>query len=377
MAEEFVLDLQKVFDDYIEANPKEWMYDRGESVGASEVYGCLREAWFKKRGKDFGFEQDADFTQRWGATERGNVIENNFVVPAVSNHLPEGLELLYQGENQTTLVDGRASATPDGLIRGLPWGAAVVVKYRKHIIRIPDIKSDCINLEVKSIDPFTNINDEKQKHNYQTHMQVGLIREKTQWKPVFSIILYINASWLDEITPFVIEFDEDIYAIGKGRAEDVFEVTNPNDIIPEGRMDGSCDYCAFKVACGTTILDNMPEADSEGDVHDEDVLDFSTYVSDYKAAQASKADNERAMKIAQERIKEILTENRVRKAPLPNDGGSVSWSQVKGKKTLDKDAMEEDGIDLEKYMKTGQPYDRLNINVKKAKQSKVKSKNEK
>lgn len=373
----YVLDLKKVFDDYMDNNQKVWAHDRQLTVGASEVFGCLREAWFKRLGEKFGYKEDEDFVQRWGATERGNIIENNFVEPAVAKYLPEGLGLLYAGDGQHTFVQGKASATPDGLIVGLPKGTALTVQYGEHIIEIDDIISDCINFEIKSIDPMANLSEEKKKHNYQTHMQMGMFHEKTEHRPHFTIILYINASWLDDITPFVVEYDPKIYSTGKGRAEDVYTVEDPNDIIPEGRMDGSCEYCSWKLACGTTIIDNMPEKNSEGDLHEEDVADFVKFIADYKEAQAMCEEFERKKKIAQERIKEILAENKVRKARMPDDGGSVSWSQVKGKITVDTKAAEADGVDLEPYKKTGNPYDRLNIRVKKAKtelKSKSKSK---
>jgi len=370
--ETYSLDLKKVFDDYMDQNQKIWAHDRGSTVGASEVFGCLREAWFKKRGKEFGYKEDEDFKQRWGATERGNIIENNFVEPAMAGFLPEGLGLLYAGDQQHTFVQGNASATPDGLIVGLPVGCALTVTYGAHVIEIDDIISGEVNFEIKSIDPLASLSEEKRKHNFQTHMQMGIFHEKTEYRPHFSIILYINASWLDDITPFVVEYDPKIYSTGKSRADDVFEVTDPNDIIPEGRMDGSCEYCAYRVACGTTIIDNMPTGES-GNLHEDDAEELAQYVDDYKSSQALKDENERAMKIAQERIKEILVENKTRKARIPGDGGSVSWSSVKGKVTVDTKAAEADGVDLSPYKKTGNPYDRLNIRVKK-KKTELKSK---
>lgn len=364
---EFVLDLKQVFDDYMTENEKQWAHDRSTTVGASEVFGCLRKAWFDKRGEEFEYEKDPDYVDRWGATERGNIIEDHFVVPAVSSSLPAPLSMHLGGKDQVTLVKGRSSATPDGIIDGLPEGCALTVRYGDHVIEIDDIISDCINFEIKSIDPLANLQEERKKHNYQTHVQCGLIHEETKFRPWFSIIIYVNASWLDDITPFVVQYDPNIAAIGRERADDVYEVTDPNNIIPEGRMTGDCDYCDWCVACGTTILENMPAEKSEGALHEDDVDDFLKNIDAYNVAKAEAEAQERAKKIAQERIKEILMENKVRKTKIPQNGGSVSWSEVKGKKTLDKDAMVEDGIDLTKYEKTGNPYDRLNIRMKKEK----------
>ena len=361
---DFVLDFEKIFNDHIDHNPKEWMYDRNESVGASEVYGCLREAWFNKRGTDKGYEKDVEHVERWGATERGNIIENHFVVPAVSHHLPDELHLHYQGEHQTTLREMRTSATPDGLITGFPKGSRVVVKYKEHEVVIEDIVSDCINLEIKSIDPNAILTEEKKAHNFQTHMQVGLIREKTKWEPHYSVVLYINASWLDDITPFVVEYDEEIYVNGKARAEFVFEAEHPDEITPEGRLSNDCTYCPWKMACGTTIIESIPEKKS-GSIKDEDIDEFMAWVDTYNSAKREKESFEAEMKEAQERVKDILAENKTRSTKLPQELGSVSWSSVKGKKSVNTKAMAEDGIDLTPYESTGAPYDRLMIRMKK------------
>jgi hypothetical protein len=364
MSEEFILDFEKVFNDHISHNPKTWTYDRSESVGASEVYGCLRQAWFNKRGKEAGYEPDEDFEERWGATERGNIIENHFVVPAVSHHLPATLSLLYQGTEQTTLRKEKASATPDGLVTGFPENARVVVKYKEHEIVIDDIKSNCINFEIKSIDPMAVLTEEREKHNLQTHMQVGLIREMTDWKPHYTIILYINASWLDVITPFVVEFDEETYENGKERAKFVFEAGHPEEIMAEGRLTDECKHCKWKLACGTTIIESVPE-DNKGSVADEDVEEMMQYVSAYNEAKRAKDHHETLMKDAQERLKDILSANNTRGTKLPQGLGSISWSKVKGKTSIDTKQMAEDGIDLEPYEKTGAPYDRLVIRMKK------------
>lgn len=361
---EFVLDFEKIFNDHIEHNPKEWMYDRNESVGASEVFGCLRKALFDKRGEKLGFEPDVDFEQRWGATERGNIIENHFVVPAISHHLPADLHLHYQGEHQTTLREMRTSATPDGLITGFPRGSRVVVKYKEHVIEIDNIVSDCINFEIKSIDPMAVLTEERKKHNFQTQMQVGLIREKTDWEPHYSVVLYVNASWLDDITPFVVKFEPETYETGKERAEFVFAAEGPSDIMPEGRLDGDCKYCKWTHACGTEIIKGIPEK-NKGSVQDEDINKLMTAVAAYNDSKNEKEVLELSMKAAQEDIKVILSENSTRGTKLPQDMGSISWSSVKGKKSVDTKAMAEDGIDLEPYQKTGAPYDRLMIKMKK------------
>jgi hypothetical protein len=48
------LDFHKLFEDFNTANQKVWEHDRSTTVGASEVFTCLRKAWFEKRAKEFG-----------------------------------------------------------------------------------------------------------------------------------------------------------------------------------------------------------------------------------------------------------------------------------------------------------------------------------
>lgn len=357
-----VLDFGKVFDDYINENQKKWAHDRSTTVGASEVYGCIREAFFNKRGAELGYEKDRDHTHRWGATERGNVIEDHFVVPAVSSHLPKGMKMLYHGDQQTTLVDGRSSSTSDGLITGIKPGP-MTIKYRDRVIHIDDTITDCVGFEVKSVDPMINLSEEKEKHWNQTQVQMGLMRLKTKWKPHFTIILYVDASWLDVITPFVVEYDETVFEMSRRRAMDVFEVDDPNLLIPEGRLDGSCAYCAWRKACGAVIIESIPEVE-DGDTSIFDA-EIDEYVEVYTDSLRREQEAEKEKKQAQERLKEILVEAKTRKAKSPY--WSLSWSKINGKKTLDVKAMEAAGLDLSAYEKIGSPYDRLTITRRKPK----------
>lgn len=109
----FTLNIDEMFENYMKSNHKTWAHDRSKSVGASEVFSCIRQNWFKKRGKEFGIGPDDEYIERWGATERGNIIENHYVVPALTTQLPSGVNLLYAGGDQITLINGRTSATPD------------------------------------------------------------------------------------------------------------------------------------------------------------------------------------------------------------------------------------------------------------------------
>jgi hypothetical protein len=242
------LDIDAVFQAHIDANQKTWEFDRKESLGASEAFGCIREGFFKKRGDEFGFTEDGGEPQSWGAMERGNLIENHFFAPAFKHHLPEPLAILYEGDNQKTLVKGRSSATPDGLITGLIPGEPFTIKVGKKTIVIDDPKSDCIVVENKSHDSRANVSEEKARHRGQTIVQMGLMRETTKHRPYYAIIVYIDASFIDHISAFVVEFDLKVYEFAKKRADQIWAAKSPLALVAEGKLDGSCEYCKFTKA---------------------------------------------------------------------------------------------------------------------------------
>jgi hypothetical protein len=135
--------------------------------------------------------------------------------------------------------------------------------------------------------------------------------------------------------------------------------------MPEGKMDGQCTYCRWKSACGQAILDSVPGTE-EGDIDDEIMEYMNAVVSEYREAKEAEEKAVYAKKKAQESLKELLMDADVRRAKVPGKW-SVSWSKVKGRKSFDRKAAEEDGLDLTPYMKEGAGFDRLMVNFSKGK----------
>lgn len=361
-----MLDFEAIFHEYVEANKRVFSVDRNKTLGASETFSCLRRSWFVKFGEKAGFIQDEDEAERsWGAMERGNVIENSFVVPAFRH---SQLEMHLAGEDQETLVDGLVSATPDGLIANLPKDA--LKKYG-----IADIKSDCILLEIKSIDPRVSLDEEKAVHHGQVQMQMGLVRALTDFKPCFAVILYVDASFLDVIYPFVVEFEEGKYKSGKTRARMLFTDVGPDgypgDIHPEGKLSDECRYCPWTGACAAVTKSSIPTEDDSKNVDVEKILTMEGLIFEQRNAKKLEEDAHEVNETVKQRIKDLLiAEGTKRMRSLPKKKGSneptwsVSWSSIDGKETLDKDAAQAAGIDLSKFMKSGNPYDRLTITTK-------------
>lgn len=357
-----VLDFDEIFNAYMAQNQKVWKHDRALTVGASEVFDCLRKVWFAKLGEKHGFKKDED-NEAWGGMERGNIIENNFVVPGMRIGLPKKWKFLFAGEDQETLVHGKASSTPDGLIVDLDPTQPLVIKAGGKIIRIENLDADCITLEIKSIDPRVSLEEEKAGHFGQTQMQLGIFNEKTKWRPKYSIILYINASFINDVTPFVVKFDPDVYAAGLMRADSIWPIKDPLKIYPEGKLDGACDYCRWKTACGDAVVKAIPK--TEANLDPLDFQTFDTTINEYFDAKNEFAHAEKAFEIAKEAVKEAMNELGTKKVKAPTY--TASWYGQPGKETVDIKAMRADGIDLTPYTQKGAPFDVLRITPKKDK----------
>lgn len=359
-----IIDFSKIFDEYIKGKQKVWKHDRSTTVGASEVFDCFRKLVFEKRGAEWGYEPDDQSDVSMGAAERGNIIEDHYVVPALSKKLPElGLELHFAGQaTQETLVLGRNSSTPDGLITGVPNGP-VVIKTKNTTITLPDIQEGCLGLEIKSIDPRANLLEERAKHRGQSQMGLALMRELTEWKPRYWIILYIDASFIDHITPFVIEYDEDVFKAGVARAEAVWACEDPMKATPEGKFDNACDHCKWTTACGAATFSAFHASNEKPDGYTDAALE--PYVRDYLAAQQAEKDAAFDFENAKQTLKAAMAEMKVRRVSHPEF--SAVWSTVKGSTRLDTDALKKSGIDLTPFMKETAGYDKLVVTPKKEK----------
>lgn len=353
----YVLDFEKVFNDYMAQNVKFWSHDRSTTLGASEAFDCMRKLVYEKRGAEFGAEPDEDYVERWGAMERGNIIENNFVVPAMA-FLPDGLSFHLGGTHQVTHVLSRNSATPDGLITGLPSGP-VEIRYKKAAYLLPEVTTGCIGLEIKSIDPRAVLEEERVKHHYQAQVGLGMIRETTSWRPEYWVILYIDASWLDDITPFVVAYEPSVFETAKRRAEKIWEFEDPLQAVPEGKFDGGCKYCRWKRACGTAIAAQITSLNGSEELDPIAMAEADALARDVIALRdKAKEATEEHERVRQE-LREWLIANRHRR--VSNENWSVSWSTNAGKPGLNTKAMEDDGIDLEKYKTRGAPFDVLRV----------------
>ncbi|XAI95930.1 hypothetical protein [Microcystis phage Mwe-JY26] len=357
------LDFEALFNEFSASNQKVFKHDRSKTLGASETFGCLRKAWFSKRGAEFGFTKDEGANDSWGATMRGDIIENNFVVPAVRDHLPKGVALLFAGDDQETLVSGRNSATPDGLIVGLKKDA--LKKYG-----VEDIGADCIALEIKSIDPRVSLTEEKAIHHGQAQVQMGILRETTRFKPNYAVILYVDASFLDNIKVFVVPFDQKAWDAAKRRAATIWEFEDPGQIKPEGRIDGGCSLCPWQRACAIASKQAVPPEQKKYQFTVEAAEQMQDLVQRYASAKSELKAAEREFEEAKIAISEHLRDNDVRKMHDLSDPKKplwkVSYTFVDGAKRLNQSKLLEalgDEFDVEPFYETGNGYEKVTVTL--------------
>jgi len=328
---------------------KVFVMDRSRTIGASEIGRCARETYYRKtEGR-----MDDDHVDSWGARLRGTVMEDRFWQPAMQKKF--GKSLLFSGNKQTTFADKYLSATPDGLVVG----------QKRNILAdlgVPDIgPSGCFVIECKTIDPRVNLYEAKQENVIQTHVQLGLIREFTIYKPDFAVISYTDASFWDDVDEFAVKFDQDIFDKMHARAVKIKTATDASQLPPEGWIAGGkdCEHCAFTRACGI-IRRSVPEREAAADP--QFVAEMTDLCRQHAAVDMDIKSKTVTLNSLKQEIKDRLRAKSVRKIP-----GVVSWSPVKGRDNYDmkgiRAAAEAAGIDLAPYCTTGDPTDQLRVTV--------------
>lgn len=343
---------------YATATQRQFVQDRSQTVGASEVGKCARQVFFAKNEGDevYGRGRNADHIDGWGARVRGTVFEDAWWYPAMRETY--GDRLLYAGPDQRTLVDGFLSATPDGVVVDVPADALA------HL-GIDDIEGDCIAVECKSIDPRSRLDEAKPEHVFQAQAQMGLLRALTNHRPSYAVISYTDASFWDLVREFVVRFDPAVYAVAQSRARQIMTATGVQDVRPEGVIAGGreCELCAFTDACGRARADLVPEGAASIDpLMAETIADLARNAKALKSAAAAKEDEARHV---EHELREMLAAAGTKR--LDHEGVRIVWSPVKGRPSYDmkaiREAAEAAGVDLAQFERVGDPTDRLAITV--------------
>lgn len=346
--------IKQALDRYATNTAKAWQHDRSQTVGASEVGQCSRKTFWTKNEGDpkYGAARDPEYVDGWGAKIRGTIMENEFWFPAMQSAF--GDRLLFAGPAQQTFVSGFISATPDGLITELKEGEHATLPA-----------GTCVTVECKSADPRTNLSEAKAENIYQTHIQMGLIRELMPYQPTHSILSYIDASFWNEVTEFVIPFDQRVYEAGRMRAAMVMTSTDASSLKPEGWIAGGreCEYCPFTKACGIqrrSVPENeLAQADPQF------IAEMADLSRKLKFAEGAGDLADKQVRELQDEIKERMRAKGLRR--IVGDGVSVTWSSVKGRPSYDnkaiREAAEGAGVKVQQFETVGEPTDRLVIKL--------------
>jgi hypothetical protein len=325
---------------------REWAHDRLATLGSSENGRCARQAAFAR----CEVPPDPGYVPTWGAALRGDLIEQHFWVPGLRASLPPHVKLLYAGEEQVTRVDGYLSATPDGLLVGVPSDCLVP-------LGIADVGGNALLIECKSIDPRMHLRAAKPEHVFQVQTAMGVLRATTEHQPEYALLTYINASFLNDILEFPIRFDPAIYRAAGDRARRILGATDPGELPPEGKMagGGECRYCAWAEQCLGATIASIPANGSA--LNDDDARELHGLRDIERKLFDQGAEFETLHAAACEAIKQFLREHGVRQHR--GEDWSVSWAPVAGRQTLDTKALEAAGIDLEAYKREGKAGERL------------------
>jgi hypothetical protein len=328
--------------------------DRAFTLGASDIGQCGRKVFFAKHNG----ERDPGYVDTWGATLRGQIIEQAYWVPALRARF--GTDLKFVGDRQRQFKRGFISATPDALLTNAPRDILAP-------LGVPDIGSDCLLLECKSVDPRVKLDSPKPEHKYQAIVQLGVVRETTEFQPYYGVLAYIDASFLDTVTEFVVAFDPDIYANAKARAVKVLTANCASELPPEGWIAGGkeCEHCPFTKACG---VERRALPNGTGSVDPQFAAEIRALAIAYKACQTDVDTAEARLRASQHDIKERLRAKQLRR--VVGDDFSVTWTPVKGRQGFDVEALSAAaaaaGVGVHEFETSTAPGDRLDVRVREA-----------
>ena len=332
--------------------------ERTSTVGASEVGQCVRKTFYAKNSDDpvYAVQRDVDHVEAWGAQLRGATFEQSVWVPALKAKY--GGRLKFAGAEQRSFESGFLSATPDALLTEVPSDILAP-------LGIPDIESNCLLLEAKTVDPRVKLEAPKPEHKFQVIVQLGLVAEVTDFKPRCALLSYADASFWNDVVEFPIKFDASIYENAQRRAAAVMTASKASELPPEGWIAGGheCERCPFAKTCGIE-RHAMPGA-STAVADPQFIAEIRDLACDVKRQQGIADSAETQARHSKHEIRERLRAKGLRR--VSGDDFSVVWSPVKGRTSMNiaalKKAATAAGVDVTEFEQIGEPTDRLDVRV--------------
>jgi len=312
------------------------VHDRASTVGASEVFGCIKKLSYHKHKTP----EDPDFIQGWGFFERGTSMEE-WTVALVKEALANGGigHLTNAGKDQATIQWQYLSATPDGFIFFEGNGGE-----REEVV-----------FEIKSIDPRFQGALPKPAAVMQVQVQMGLANQQLGKSIDEAWIIYVEASDYSKLTLHRVKRDQAVFTNAINRARDAFE-KNPEDLPTEGRLNDECQWCPYAKRCGQHILDSMPTKTGLSN-HQADFIN-PLIKSKLNLDKEIKARKREQGEITED-IKTYMRTEGIKTGA--SDDYLITYHEVAGRRSLDKSLVSDRGIDLSDCYSIGKPSDQLKI----------------
>lgn len=300
---------------YLTETPRDW--DRGETVGASEIGQCARRTAYLKHDTP----EDENHEESWGMKERGHWVEKWVVDRLKANSAP----VHDTGDDQDTRSYGFLSATPDGWIEG-------------------EIN---ISFDVKSFDPRKTTIPEP------AHIIQARLGARQNRKTTHALLIYVNASDFEdqlEFGPYP-ELTDDEYESLLSRARDIM-AKPPEEHPREGYFTDECSRfeCPFRQRC---IGERVPELN--GKLTAKQLAELEAIQHRYAKAKDMEKEGERLRKMAQEDVRLLFQAAGTAKVT------GAAWISRQTRDSLDTEAMKRDGIDVDAYRREGKPFNTINI----------------
>lgn len=350
---------------YLADKQKGFAHNRLLTVGASEIGQCAQKIWRIKKGT----KPDKTYKQTHGAGHRGDILEDEYTTKIIEHAIAgTGAALRFAGKGQQTTVianEWRLSATPDGLITGAP-------RDLLSFYGITDILSDCVVVELKSFDPRIGDKLPKQEHQDQANVQLGLLRKEGTFAPAFALLIYVNASFLDDIRVFPVMFNKITFENQIRRALQIMNANSADQLRPEGKIAGEreCLYCPFAQQCLGYVprvpgsekdFEELPKGQKIPIMSLVGTIDNQTGI--VKRAEAK-------IEAAKAELREALENAKTRKARGKLSDGRqfyVDWRKTAPRDVPDMekitDFLTDQGEDPADYMKESKPGERLTVRL--------------
>jgi CRISPR/Cas system-associated exonuclease Cas4 (RecB family) len=363
------IDLDAAARAHLADRNRKFAHDRSQTIGASEIGQCARRIWAEKKLGEKGY--DKGFLQSRGAAMRGDILEDNWTVPVVKRAVENaGGRLLWAGQGEQRTFEAlpwKISATPDGLATGLPDD--FLSPYGVTSL----LGKGCVAVEMKSFDPRKNVSEFPiHYHVPQVITQMGLIRQATDHEPDWGLIVYVNASFVDDILAFPIHFQRESFNALIRRALWIMGAKTMDDLPPEGKSAGGkeCEHCPFAKQCHGWANAVPPKEKPIMDRATAEML--RSAVGTYSNTSTQIAGLEQRREQAKDIIRTLLNrqETRFHEGKL-KDGRDfkITWSKKRAPENIDLssvlDVLAEYGHDPDDFRKAGKPSDSLTITLTK------------